>query len=231
MAEYPHWRNYFDVSSSPRPSRPSSRSGGRSWSATARSSSPAAFPLERGKIYEGGNLHDLERALGAAGDEILYVGDHIYGDILRSKKESAWRTAMIIQELEGEVQGPRLVPRGLRPSRAPGRRARPARGRAALLPGAVQGALAPDRPARRRSSANGARCGRGEAEADRSAHQARDRPRARHGSATSRPSFRQSSAASTSGSTRSGGPCSRRRTNSRASGRRSRSTRASTPRE
>jgi 5'-nucleotidase len=34
---------------------------------------------------------------------VLYVGDHIYGDILRSKKESAWRTAMIIQELEGEV--------------------------------------------------------------------------------------------------------------------------------
>jgi hypothetical protein len=60
-------------------------------------------PLERGKIYEGGNLHDLERALAAAGDDILYVGDHIYGDILRSKKESAWRTAMIIQELEGEV--------------------------------------------------------------------------------------------------------------------------------
>ncbi len=37
------------------------------------------------------------------GDEVLYVGDHIYGDILRSKKESAWRTAMIIQELEVEV--------------------------------------------------------------------------------------------------------------------------------
>src|SRR5207237_9293914 len=46
---------------------------------------------------------DLERGRGGAGDEILYVGDHIYGDILRSKKESAWRTAMIIQELEGEV--------------------------------------------------------------------------------------------------------------------------------
>jgi hypothetical protein len=64
---------------------------------------PATFPLERGHVYEGGNLHDLERGLGAAGDEILYVGDHIYGDILRSKKESAWRTAMVIQELEGEV--------------------------------------------------------------------------------------------------------------------------------
>jgi hypothetical protein len=64
---------------------------------------PAAFPLERGRVYEGGNLHDLERALGVAGDQVLYVGDHIYGDILRSKKESAWRTAMVIQELESEV--------------------------------------------------------------------------------------------------------------------------------
>ncbi|HXX67158.1 MAG TPA: HAD-IG family 5'-nucleotidase [Polyangiaceae bacterium] len=103
MSEYPHWRNYFDV-------------------VIVAANKPAFFqerrplmmhdedrlvvarqPLERGGVYEGGNLSDLERALGAAGDEILYVGDHIYGDILRSKKESAWRTAMIIQELEGEV--------------------------------------------------------------------------------------------------------------------------------
>jgi 5'-nucleotidase len=103
MGEYPHWRNYFDV-------------------VVVAANKPAFFQerrplmihegdrlvvarhaLERGSMYEGGNLNDLERALGAAGDQILYVGDHIYGDILRSKKESAWRTAMIIQELEGEV--------------------------------------------------------------------------------------------------------------------------------
>jgi len=103
MSEYPHWRNYFDVVvvAATKPAffqerRPLMERSGENLT-------PAAFPLERGKIYEGGNLHDLERALGAAGDEILYVGDHIYGDILRSKKESAWRTAMIIQELEGEV--------------------------------------------------------------------------------------------------------------------------------
>ena len=64
---------------------------------------PAKLPLERGHIYQGGNLADLERGLGVHGDQILYVGDHIYGDILRSKKDSAWRTAMIIQELETEV--------------------------------------------------------------------------------------------------------------------------------
>ncbi len=84
--------------------------------------------------------------LGVDGDEILYVGDHIYGDILRSKKESAWRTAMIIQELEAEVAGPRVVPRGLRARRAPRGRARSPRGRAALLPDAVQGAVAAHRP-------------------------------------------------------------------------------------
>ena len=38
---------------------------------------------------------------------MLYVGDHIYGDILRSKKDSAWRTAMIIQELDTEIEAHR----------------------------------------------------------------------------------------------------------------------------
>jgi 5'-nucleotidase len=103
MSEYPHWRNYFDVVvvAATKPAffeerRPLVERDGEELR-------PAGFPLDRGKIYEGGNLQELERGLGAVGDQILYVGDHIYGDILRSKKESAWRTAMIIQELEVEV--------------------------------------------------------------------------------------------------------------------------------
>ena len=103
MSEYPSWRNYFDivVCAASKPAffterRPLMERDGDH-------SRLAAFPLERGRIYEGGNLHDLERALAVSGDEVLYVGDHIYGDILRSKKDSAWRTAMIIQELETEV--------------------------------------------------------------------------------------------------------------------------------
>ncbi len=63
----------------------------------------ATAPLERGCVYEGGNLLDFEKHLNTTGDRILYVGDHIYGDILRSKKESSWRTVMIIQEMEAEV--------------------------------------------------------------------------------------------------------------------------------
>jgi HAD superfamily 5'-nucleotidase-like hydrolase len=103
MSEYPKWQNFFDVVivAATKPiffteRRPLLERDGE----TTR---PAQPPLERGKIYEGGNLQDVERALGATGDEVLYVGDHIYGDILRSKKDSAWRTVMIMQELETEI--------------------------------------------------------------------------------------------------------------------------------
>ena len=41
--------------------------------------------------------------LGYSGDEVLYFGDHTYGDILRSKRSVGWRTAMVVEELENEV--------------------------------------------------------------------------------------------------------------------------------
>ncbi len=103
MSEYPSWKNFFDVVivAATKPiffteKRPLLERDGENLR-------PAIAPLERGKVYEGGNLQDLERALGVTGDEVLYVGDHIYGDILRSKKDSAWRTVMIMQELETEI--------------------------------------------------------------------------------------------------------------------------------
>jgi 5'-nucleotidase len=60
--------------------------------------------LERGHVYEGGHLAEFERLTGVNSSAVLYVGDHIYGDILRSKKHSAWRTAMVIQELDSELR-------------------------------------------------------------------------------------------------------------------------------
>lgn len=59
--------------------------------------------LERGKLYLGGCARELSRLAGVDGDSVLYVGDHIYGDVLRAKKHSPWRTVMIIQELEREL--------------------------------------------------------------------------------------------------------------------------------
>lgn len=71
--------------------------------APSRIGKPVTEPL-KGRIYEGGNQIGLQRALGVRPDEILYVGDHIYGDIVRSKKTSGWRTVLIVEELESELR-------------------------------------------------------------------------------------------------------------------------------
>ena len=73
-------------------------------------------------IVIGGNWKDLHRMLSiSSGDKILYVGDHMYADILRSKRtlgyksylliliisliliSSGWRTCLVIPELENEI--------------------------------------------------------------------------------------------------------------------------------
>jgi HAD superfamily 5'-nucleotidase-like hydrolase len=54
-------------------------------------------------IYQGGNAIKIQKDFGILGDEILYLGDHIYGDILKLKKTCNWRTALVIEELVHEV--------------------------------------------------------------------------------------------------------------------------------
>ena len=39
----------------------------------------------------------------ALGREVIYVGDHIFGDILRSKKENGWKTFLVVPELAKEL--------------------------------------------------------------------------------------------------------------------------------
>lgn len=104
LPEYPSWRNYFDavVTGAAKPAFFSERRPLFVLSPTGERLGEAAS-LERGRTYEGGDLPTLEKLFGISGDRILYVGDHIYGDILRSKKSSLWRTCMVVQELEREL--------------------------------------------------------------------------------------------------------------------------------
>jgi HAD superfamily 5'-nucleotidase-like hydrolase len=64
---------------------------------------PALGPLKPGAAYVGGCAAQVERDLGIKGDEILYVGDHMFGDVHVSKSALRWRTALILRELETEV--------------------------------------------------------------------------------------------------------------------------------
>lgn len=62
-------------------------------------------PLEKNRIYSGGSCEVFTRLIGASGNDILYIGDHLYGDVIRSKKQQRqWRTFMVLPELEQELR-------------------------------------------------------------------------------------------------------------------------------
>jgi 5'-nucleotidase len=59
--------------------------------------------LNEGEVYFGGNASLVEESFGWHGGEVLYVGDHLFGDVHVSKDTLRWRTALILRELEGEI--------------------------------------------------------------------------------------------------------------------------------
>jgi HAD superfamily 5'-nucleotidase-like hydrolase len=78
---------------------------------------PAPGGLREGASFHGGSAALVERHIGASGDEILYVGDHVYADVHVSKQVLRWRTALILRELEEEIRtevefGPQLAELG-----------------------------------------------------------------------------------------------------------------------
>ncbi len=105
-ADYQNWRGYFDVIITGA-KKPDFFGQGRPFfilDDTGEVTGEEHETLRRGTVYQHGNLKQLEAFIGASADEILYVGDHIYGDILVSKRDSRWRTVMIIPELEHELR-------------------------------------------------------------------------------------------------------------------------------
>jgi 5'-nucleotidase len=89
-------------------------------------------PLKQGQVYSGGRSYNVDRCMlcycmiservqiiesscaagscdvfteliGAKGKDVLYIGDHIFGDILKSKKIRGWRTFLIVPELVQEL--------------------------------------------------------------------------------------------------------------------------------
>lgn len=106
LPEYAHWRSYFDlvVVGAKKPDFFGDHAPFYAIDpATGAVDDTPATRLENDGIYQGGHLQALEDGTGWRGDEVLYVGDHIYGDILKTKRSGLWRTAMIIQELEEEI--------------------------------------------------------------------------------------------------------------------------------
>ncbi|KAM8919609.1 cytosolic purine 5'-nucleotidase-like [Pelodytes ibericus] len=60
-------------------------------------------PHQHCAVYSGGSSDIVCELLGMKGKDILYVGDHIFGDILKSKKRQGWRTFLVVPELAKEL--------------------------------------------------------------------------------------------------------------------------------
>jgi 5'-nucleotidase len=111
---YPSWRNYFDivVVGAGKPAffnelRPFVQVD--PVTGAPLTNGDGIKHLSRDKVYQAGNVVAFEQITGVKGEQVLYIGDHIYGDILRLRKQHMWRTAMVLQELEREISvGDRL---------------------------------------------------------------------------------------------------------------------------
>ncbi len=64
---------------------------------------PATGTLGLGKRYLGGHARLVEQSLGLPGEDILYVGDHIFADVNVSKSLNRWRTCLVLRDLEEEL--------------------------------------------------------------------------------------------------------------------------------
>ncbi|KAM9585222.1 LOW QUALITY PROTEIN: 5'-nucleotidase domain-containing protein 4 [Trichechus inunguis] len=60
-------------------------------------------PHQHRAIYCGGSSDVVCELLRVQGKDILYNGDHIFGNILKSKKRQGWRTCLVVLELSGEL--------------------------------------------------------------------------------------------------------------------------------
>ncbi|MDW8362045.1 MAG: HAD-IG family 5'-nucleotidase [Myxococcales bacterium] len=69
----------------------------RGWLAPART-------MREGGVFHGGSAAHVEHLLGVPGEDILYVGDHIFADVHVSKEMLRWRTGLVLRELEAELR-------------------------------------------------------------------------------------------------------------------------------
>ena len=60
--------------------------------------------LEHGRIYSGGSAAMVEKLFGVSGEDVCYIGDHIFTDVNVAKVHQRWKTVLIVREFEDEVR-------------------------------------------------------------------------------------------------------------------------------
>lgn len=103
--EFPSWKDYFTytIVGSDKPNFFSGKQPFFEVQTQTDLLKPRPDGLKPGLVYHGGNAELFQSITGLSGDEILYIGDHIFGDIMKSKGTLNWRTMLVVEELEKEL--------------------------------------------------------------------------------------------------------------------------------
>jgi len=102
------WTEYFDYSIV-RACKPTFFNEGTAFRHIDKSTGNArlgvykADTMKKGEVYVGGNCDLFCQLTGAEGPDILYFGDHIYGDVVLSKKTNGWKTFLVVPEINHEL--------------------------------------------------------------------------------------------------------------------------------
>jgi len=104
--EFPNWRDYFQYTIVAA-GKPSFFTGSQPFYEVMTDTNllkTHVGALHPGRVYSGGNANLFQNLTRFKGDEILYVGDHIFGDIMQSKGKLNWRTLLVVEEMENELE-------------------------------------------------------------------------------------------------------------------------------
>lgn len=103
-SKYKTWRDVFDlvVTFAEKPRFFASRNRFLRINPQTGAMSNHEGPVSSG-IWQGGCFSDIQDGFGVPGNEFLYLGDHIYGDIVSIKKQCDWHTGLVLGGLQEEI--------------------------------------------------------------------------------------------------------------------------------
>jgi len=105
--EKPNWKDYFDyiIVSAKKPSFFGEGNTLREVNLkTGQLEVKRITKFEKGHVYNGGSMAVFSALSGSKGHDVLYVGDHIFSDVIVSKKQHRWRNLLVIRELETTIE-------------------------------------------------------------------------------------------------------------------------------
>eukprot|EP01126_Amoeba_proteus_P000391 TRINITY_DN10119_c0_g2_i5.p1 TRINITY_DN10119_c0_g2~~TRINITY_DN10119_c0_g2_i5.p1 ORF type:complete len:224 (+),score=30.60 TRINITY_DN10119_c0_g2_i5:738-1409(+) len=60
--------------------------------------------LQRGNVYVEGSMTEFKRITKLQGYQVLYLGDHLFSDVREPSRTQGWRTGVIVEDLEKEIE-------------------------------------------------------------------------------------------------------------------------------